>query len=245
MTTAEAAPLADQAEPASDSGAPARGSAGELSGHVAAMQPGADEGLQQRCSAEGRGEPQEQLTSLAQAGAAPPCTTARVRRACALLFLVLVLELALKWAAWHGDHAQRTLIDLGVLGLRLSWTYSENHASGLGFLSSLPAASRTAIYCGIALLGVVAVAWASRPGRDAALRLGIACYVFGGIGNFVDRALISCVVDFLEVQLLWPHWRLAFNLSDLLIDAGLVILTWRIFRGADTSGAKTAGFHEE
>lgn len=58
------------------------------------------------------------------------------------------------------------------------------------------------------------------------------CYVVGGIGNLVDRALVSCVVDYLLFQAFYRSWVITFNVSDLMIDVGLVLLLHRIWEAA-------------
>lgn len=159
----------------------------------------------------------------------PNTTVSETRCVMWLCFpLVLLLELLLKYGAWR-YRTQMVLFNVNTVGLKLVWTYSENPASALGFLSSVPPALRKAMYCAAVPLGVVATISAMQPGRSDWVRIGTACYVFGAIGNLVDRALLSFVVDFLRIEFFGR--QIVFNLSDLLIDLGFLVFLCALLRG--------------
>lgn len=54
--------------------------------------------------------------------------------------------------------------------------------------------------------------------------LGFLLVMAGGIGNLIDRVLFGGVVDH------WQLFNLWFNLSDLLINIGVVIIFWYEYR---------------
>jgi signal peptidase II len=69
-----------------------------------------------------------------------------------------------------------------------------------------------------AALALVAAWFASDPTRPW-LWLGVGLLTGGAIGNLADRIRADAVVDFLDPPL-WP----AFNLADVAITAGVVVI---------------------
>ena len=116
--------------------------------------------------------------------------------------------------------AVRTLaggaIDLGIIDLRL--IYNDGIAFGVG--DSIPPLLL------LSLVGVLTVALAVAMWRGA-LPVSIATgLVLGGaIGNVADRAIGGSVVDMFDLGW-WP----AFNLADVCIVLGVVVLLFRGFR---------------
>merc|ERR1712039_92555 len=104
--------------------------------------------------------------------------------------------------------------------------------SALGFLQGVPFHIKQLIYCMMALLTLAAAIWACLPGQSRVTRLGIACYVVGACGNLVDRALISCVVDYMMVRIWRDSWRIFFNMSDLVINIGFGLLIYEVWKTA-------------
>merc|ERR1719369_1026315 len=197
----------------------------------------ADDGLRQRCCAEQEESPMEQLIepdsspsrSSRGGGTGPTRRCCSVTGVLLILSVVLALELFLKHLAWR-RRDEFVLLSLPALNMELSWTFSQNLGAALGIFSTSPEGMRKVLH---ALTGVIVLSgaiWASRPGRHRLTRMGVACYVFGGLGNFVDRALVSCVVDYLRFKAFYDEWRICFNLSDLCINVGFVLLACRLIR---------------
>ena len=82
----------------------------------------------------------------------------------------------------------------------------------------------------IAALTAIAV-WfavdATRPG----LWLGVGLLTGGALGNLVDRVRADAVTDFLD-PVLWP----AFNLADVAITAGVVVIAMAALAGPADPG---------
>jgi signal peptidase II len=70
----------------------------------------------------------------------------------------------------------------------------------------------------LAALGLVLGWFATNPGRPG-LWLGVGMLTGGALGNLADRIRDGAVTDFIDPPL-WP----AFNLADIAITAGVVIL---------------------
>lgn len=65
------------------------------------------------------------------------------------------------------------------------------------------------------------------------LRISLAMIVAGGIGNLIDRLTLGYVVDFLDF-----HFWLIFNVADIGVSAGCVLLAGYVFfiEGKEKSG---------
>ncbi|GMA49140.1 lipoprotein signal peptidase [Alicyclobacillus contaminans] len=80
----------------------------------------------------------------------------------------------------------------------------------------------------IALLVVAVVVWLERRYRPKRwMAVGLALVLGGALGNLCDRVFAGTVVDYVYLQIInFP----IFNLADVSIDAGVLILLWRSFR---------------
>ncbi len=52
-------------------------------------------------------------------------------------------------------------------------------------------------------------------------RIALTLMIAGGIGNFVDRAVHACVIDFIDF---FGYWH--FNIADASIALGAALFTW-------------------
>ena len=86
----------------------------------------------------------------------------------------------------------------------------------------------------ITLLALVAYLLA-RPERPL-LWLPTGLLVGGAIGNLIDRAADGSVIDFIKL----PHWP-AFNVADMAITFGVIILVLVIEFGGRTPDAHATG----
>lgn len=109
---------------------------------------------------------------------------------------------------------------LGPLGLTLS------HNTGVAF-GLAGGAGAPLVVVTLVALGVVVYLFARNPTRPgmwvaAGLLLG------GAIGNLVDRVRADAVTDFIDL----PPWP-PFNLADMAITAGVVVLVLLYLRDAE------------
>ncbi|WP_440899232.1 signal peptidase II [Actinosynnema sp.] len=114
--------------------------------------------------------------------------------------------------------AERNLVDgpvdLGPLQLRL--LHNEGVAFSLG--SSLPAGVVTAVTA-LITLGVALHAHRTAPSTPRWGRVALALVLGGAVGNLVDRAFDGAVTDYFHTG-----WFATFNVADVLISAGAVLL---------------------
>ncbi len=104
--------------------------------------------------------------------------------------------------------------------------YVENRGAFLGMGAQLPPAARKALFmagsAAIALLATLAALWGR--GRSRSEVIALALVAGGGIGNLWDRlARGGSVVDFLNLGI-GPVRTGIFNVADLAIVAGVVLL---------------------
>lgn len=133
------------------------------------------------------------------------------RRALALIGLLVLLDQVAKQVALEGLRGEAP-VDL-PLGFELDYVTNTGIAFGLlgngeAFVIAITAAVSLAL-----------LAWlASAPGHPG-LWVAVALLVGGALGNLADRVRDGAVIDFVDP----PRWP-AFNLADVAITAGVVVL---------------------
>lgn len=138
----------------------------------------------------------------------------------ALGAVVVILDQAVK--AVIEDH-----IVLGekvdVLGpLKLTLSHNEGVAFGLAGGSGAPLVVVTLV-----ALGVVLYLFSRNPARPW-MWVATGLLAGGAVGNLADRIRVGAVTDFIEL----PHWP-PFNLADMAISAGVVLLVFIYLREAE------------
>jgi signal peptidase II len=61
------------------------------------------------------------------------------------------------------------------------------------------------------------------PAKNIILQIGLALVLGGSCGNLLDRVFRSYVIDYLDLAV-WP----VFNLADVMINAGVVVLAYQL-----------------
>lgn len=110
-------------------------------------------------------------------------------------------------------------------------TYTENHAIAFGFFKQLDRRWRMPL---IFLLPVLStfffffLIWKFRD-RKFSLLLPIFIILAGAYGNILDRAMNGFVTDFLHVHYYYKYNFYVFNVADVLVNIGLILmlLRWR------------------
>ncbi|TAK20608.1 MAG: signal peptidase II [Chloroflexota bacterium] len=118
------------------------------------------------------------------------------------------------------------------VGDTIRLVYSENPGSFLGLGGDLPAGARFAVFIvGVGLLLFALFIYIARTDRPPpAIVTGVGLILGGGLSNWGDRIVNgNVVVDFMNVGLGSLRTGI-FNVADLLIEAGMIVLivsTWR------------------
>lgn len=71
-----------------------------------------------------------------------------------------------------------------------------------------------------------------KHGRQTLFGLALSLVLGGALGNLIDRIRWGYVVDFLDFYYGSYHWP-AFNVADMAITGGVILLVWDSFRKPD------------
>ena len=103
------------------------------------------------------------------------------------------------------------------LNLLMAWNTGVN----FGFLSHYDA--RWLLVVSSVAISLVLIAWV-RNKRGWLLPLATGAVVGGALGNALDRVIYGAVVDFLNMSCCKIHNPYAFNIADVLIVGGMVVI---------------------
>ena len=122
----------------------------------------------------------------------------------------------------------------------LELEYAENCGAAFGLFRSPPYWVRIGVFGTAAVLATSVLLWLFAKGRGGVwFAWSVPFVVAGALGNLVDRARAGYVVDFIHFQ--WQGWfdYPTFNVADIWISAGVVMLLIDGFRrGPDDEPAK-------
>ena len=79
---------------------------------------------------------------------------------------------------------------------------------------------------GFIILLAAVIAYQMMQAQDAGVALGLVLLTGGAIGNLLDRLMYGAIVDYIELYCYRWHWPV-FNVADIAIFAGVVLLAWR------------------
>jgi signal peptidase II len=104
---------------------------------------------------------------------------------------------------------------------RLRITYVTNPGMAFG----IPASSSVSLLLPLAMILVALVIyWRFERSRSTLLNVGTGLFIGGTLGNLVDRATLGHVTDFIDVVTSGGTVSTVFNLADLCIIVGIVLL---------------------
>jgi signal peptidase II len=158
------------------------------------------------------------------------------RRGTWLLFAAVAVlayatdQVAKRLAVTHLDGRRDVHVVGDLLVLRL--THNPGAAFSLG-------TDLTVALAFLAMVASLVLLWFSRGLRDRAWAVGLGLILAGIDGNLTDRLVRSPgplrgeVVDFLML----PHWPI-FNVADMCINVGALVVLVQIFRGIRLDGSR-------
>ena len=76
----------------------------------------------------------------------------------------------------------------------------------------------------VVIVTCLLIYWRFQKTNSTMLNIGIGLFVGGSLGNLIDRIVYGQVTDFIEVVLFGGEVALIFNLADLCVVLGLVML---------------------
>lgn len=85
-------------------------------------------------------------------------------------------------------------------------------------------------FIGLAIAAAAIIAYLlGRHRHEPRFCLALSGILGGALGNLIDRVRLGYVVDFLDFHALGYHWP-AFNVADMAITGGAVLIVWDSLR---------------
>ncbi|MGE6792620.1 signal peptidase II [Pseudomonas guineae] len=152
-----------------------------------------------------------------------------------LSLLVFVLDQASKF---YFDNSLTMYQQIVIIPDYFSWTLAYNTGAAFSFLADAAGWQRW-FFAAIALVvSVILVVWLKRlKPSETWLAVALALVLGGALGNLVDRVVFGHVVDFILL-----HWRQqwyfpAFNVADMAITGGAILLALDMFKSEKSGDA--------
>lgn len=145
-----------------------------------------------------------------------------------LSLLVFVLDQASKF--WF-DNNLSMYQQIVIIPDYFSWTLAYNTGAAFSFLADAAGWQRWFFAAIAVAVSAVLVVWLKRlKSTETWLAVALALVLGGALGNLVDRVLFGHVVDFILVH--WQHrWYFpAFNVADMAITGGAILLALDMFK---------------
>ncbi|WP_018633063.1 signal peptidase II [Neomegalonema perideroedes] len=151
---------------------------------------------------------------------------ARAGLAGSIAFAVFAADQISKW--WVFERLDlRGLGVIEVLPPWLSFHLAWNPGINFGLFASDARWTKWAL-AGLALVVAAGVLiWAGRRAGDRLFALGAGLLAGGALGNALDRVLHGAVADFLNVSCCGIRNPFAFNIADIAIFLGALLVAWR------------------
>jgi signal peptidase II len=163
----------------------------------------------------------------------------------------LILLLALLFAGCSSDIHTKVIAKQGlkfnqvtVIENYFSLTYVENHAVAMGLMKSIDRHIRVPLILtlqAIICLAGLLILWRIRH-QKISLQVGLAILLSGAMGNFFDRLQHGFVTDFFHFHYLDKFSFPVFNVADVLINIGMIIL---LFQARSFENALNAAFSKD
>jgi signal peptidase II len=155
--------------------------------------------------------------------------------------VVIALIIAADWATkalvqrrFPAEGDRRTLIEGW-----LTFQHSINPGISWGMFSEAHSPWRLPLLIVLTLVGIGATISIIRQSRDRWIHVAGALVLGGALGNFGDRLLNGGVTDFIYVHF-FPY---VFNVADIFISIGGVLLVARMLLDARRGGESSAPTH--
>ena len=109
--------------------------------------------------------------------------------------------------------------------------YVQNYGVSFGFLSGLVSHWILIIFATLVVLLLIYLIQVSKKKSE---KLAYFIIVIGAISNILDRAMNTFVVDFISIHYRSFYWP-AFNLADIYITIGVIMLIISFFKSSEES----------
>ncbi|HSW64222.1 MAG TPA: signal peptidase II [Dissulfurispiraceae bacterium] len=151
-----------------------------------------------------------------------------VRSAFVIAFIIYMLDQTTKYLAKQTISPFETIAVTSFFNL----VYVENLGSAFGLFKSM------GVYFFIAVAVIAAVLVTLLILKDPQNRIAFSLVLGGALGNLTDRVVHGAVIDFLDFHVAGHHWP-AFNVADIGLTSGIVMMLVSAFFGEDSGRKKT------
>lgn len=136
-----------------------------------------------------------------------------------MLFVVLLIS-----DQWSKYWAKTVLYQQGsvqVIPHILRFTYVENRGAAFGMLQGQ---KYFFVIITFLLIGLF-LFYLKKTNADKWLKLTATFIIAGAIGNFIDRVMLSYVIDFIDFHIIWSY---VFNVADMYVVGGTLLTALQI-----------------
>ena len=152
--------------------------------------------------------------------------SSRLQSGLTLAAITAGLDQTSKWAIMHILDLE-TLRRVEILPF-LDFAFIWNYGISYGLFSSGSEVARW-LLIGLTLAVTAYLARAMITTHGPLTRLGYGLIIGGALGNLADRIIHGAVVDFISLHYAGYYWYV-FNLADIWISFGVVLLLWGFWR---------------
>lgn len=117
---------------------------------------------------------------------------------------------------------------ISVLGGLVRFEYAENSGAFLSLGAQLDQNTRTLFFViGVVVIIGFCLVWLMKSANSWLAIIALSSVISGGIGNLIDRVSRGSVIDFIYMDLgVGPLHTGVFNVADMAITGGLVLMLW-------------------
>ena len=145
-----------------------------------------------------------------------------------LSLLVFVVDQASKF--WF-DNNLSMYQQIVIIPDYFSWTLAYNTGAAFSFLADAAGWQRWFFAAIAVVVSAVLVVWLKRLKPDETwLAMALALVLGGALGNLVDRVVFGHVVDFILLHWHQQWYFPAFNVADMAITGGAILLALDMFK---------------
>lgn len=122
-----------------------------------------------------------------------------------------------------------------------NFIYVENKGAAWSTFAGFPDAIRIPFFVVLSAVASVFILYFLRQidAKHTRLLVALSSVFSGAVGNFIDRLIRGSVIDFVDWHLGQTHWP-TFNVADIFITGGIILLAWEIFFGESEISFKQA-----
>lgn len=121
--------------------------------------------------------------------------------------------------------------ELPIIGKLFSITHFQNFGLGFGMLSSAPSPIQELFFIGVPIFALVLIVLVFVKLQDGLMMtsIALASIVTGALSNLIDRVRQGFVVDVFKLNIPFASVHPKFNVADLSILLGILLLSFTLF----------------